>query len=294
MNRLRRRSTAFVACLLLLSGCGSGPTQHARSAESTEDAAASLSELLERMYGSREQRRAGYLVQSHRLQDPLADCMEDAGVKYPTPGFIDFSLANEAQVTLYDDWLRPPGHLPIVSNAEGLATAKAQRSNDVVSELSTAAKRGYSKALSLCKRAPQSYEDAHMATALLAVDGALSTLAAKVDVGTLAKEYSSCMQDRGFAVSTYTELYEEVSAAAAAQGVRAPAPQQEASPAWQAVRALSGRASQADDACRQDAHAEALRQFSPMMSQWKLDHAGVLTTIDQQWASIEAEAATYQ
>lgn len=261
---------AWVFVLLVVASPAAAPVS---GAEPVERTAARLDDLMRRITGSVEERRAAELLNYHRVEGGLAACMRAAGRPYRQPPYVsyyqdytdaDLGYGNGSGTVLDSVTAGPRPYRLAAAAFERLrrsgAVEHALAPEDVPAFEACNAPFGH-----------RSYFDADPPAGvreLSGLDGLFAPLAADGAVAAAMRPYQSCMRSKGHP-DVGDDRPEYLSTR----------------PAGQIEAAFA-----ADAACRRPAYELAMARVAPALEAWEAGHRAELVAVRQAWRRLVADA----
>lgn len=287
MNTSASIRAAITVCALglLVSACGSQATTRPGAAV---DGPAEMENLAELFSGGVEQVAAGRLVQWHRFQDPIVECMAREGFTYVPPP-PDLERVAEPEVsTAY--FAEPAPDLGVGSIALALSDNPAPPENPHYLALSDRERIRYDEALDAkCAESAAGYQNIDVPEESYELQALLDPVIHEVE-GELTAQvelYLRCMADNGYDVRSHLDLTESF----IARYARASEPV--GSDAWTDVYRDEKRAASVDAECRAHLYRQAMEMLGPRITSWREEHAEAIASLEGEWASLVEKAADY-
>jgi hypothetical protein len=280
-----RAAITVCALGLLVSACGSQATTRPDAAA---DGPAEMENLAELFSGGVEQVAAGRLVQWHRFQDPIVECMAREGFTYvPPPPDLE-RIAEPEVSTAY--FAEPAPDLGVGSVALALSDNPAPPANPHYLDLSDRERARYDEALDTkCAESATGYQNIDVPEESYELQALLDPVIHDVE-GELTPQieaYLRCMADKGYDVRSQLDLRETF----VARYARASEPV--GSDAWTDLYRDEKRAASVDAECRADLYQQAMEMLGPRIVSWRAEHAEAIASLAAEWTDLVEKAAAY-
>jgi hypothetical protein len=277
--------------------------------QASTQAVAAYNTLIDRIYGTPEQRRKGEQLVNHLQDTAMRACMDGAGYGYePSPVFAGIAV-QAAPADL--DLVAPLGDFHQTRGAEQNARALQaaldsgnNRPFQVAKALGVG--RQYIEANNACTakeettkyfetgrpegRALSSGNRAlaeQMAGVALQFEQQVAALQATPEAQKLLDSYRACLKTHGFTAGSWLDLYKQVAARfQGTEGMALTALSKLAS--WGQAVAFEQNAQVADRACRSEIRSWAIASLQPVVDSYLVDP--MVATLAATWQAIENEA----
>ena len=299
MEKVKKRRTSTLVVSLVLSVLASCARPVEVDPGAAADGEKKLAQLATTIWGTRQQKAAGEVLQYHAYQDPIKACMDSHGFTYNPPPFAEPYTAG-ADVPIPDGLGKWVGSRKSDRLGSGLATTAMQlaplddeRDNPYFDNLDAATKKKYDVALDACQ--PDPYPKVNFPKLTAKLDDELAKVVASVekrpDVSERGKHYASCLSSKGFTAETHSEL---ITAAQAEIGQhKPPRPGAVAGTGWTKAVDFEKSAAAADATCREPVQLLILTILPPRLDEFESEFAADLEAVADEWDVIVAQAAKY-
>lgn len=295
----RWASTLLVPLALLSALLASCARPVQVDADAAADGERSLAELATTIWGTRQQKAAGEVLQYHAYQDAIKSCMAENGFTYDPPPFGEPYTAG-ADVPIPDGLGKWVGTRSADRLGNGVATAAIQlaplteeRANPYFDKLDASAKMSYDAALDACQ--PDPYPQVNFPKLTAGLGDELAQVVASVekraDVRERGNEYAQCLSSKGFSAQTHSELI--IAAQAEVGKQKPPGPGDTAGAGWTQAVNFEKSAAAADAVCREPVQQLILTIIPPRLDEFEAKFAADLTAVATQWDALVTQASRY-
>lgn len=288
---------AIAALGLTASACakaGSASGDEGPTVDQINTGRALYDEVTLAVYSTPEDRFRAEEVQSLKIQDAVATCMEKRGLRYSKSEFAKG----------LDPVSGPPNDLiafaPITETygiGESIAATSAAQAKSTASwDSSVTEQTGYPDAQTECTGSvPADVYDSHLPASFVEAEQALLNAIAPVtlDEGLKARmtDWSTCMATKGF---TITPADDDPGAPwlALHNLVAEKYPADPADPSFADATANEKAVAAADGECRGPAHDYTMGLLTEPLAKFKTEQADLLARVSGEWAAMKSEAAS--
>jgi hypothetical protein len=269
----------------LVTSCGSATDADPGG---SEDAA--YVEVLRLINGTAPQVNAAEFIEYDVYREGYTRCMREAGFEYPQRPFNPPEKEADVSVRLGTEWLEPPADdLDVAEEKVAHRLDSRDWKGSPYFDLSADEQRDYDAALDACIKHESSWTVSAVPDSAYVLHMALRSLIEDIESELDTGGYGPCMEEQGFAVRSYSELYNFVWTSMPPVS-QAPPSIEGGDAEWQKAVALERTAAQADWHCRSDIYADGVERLTSELPSFESRFAEQLSAVRDDWADVLVEA----